>query len=364
MKVVHISPAYFSDQAFIGGGERYAYELAKALAQREEVVFLSFADDPSSHRDGTLLVEHIQRNSFFRGYPLHAKPFSPRFVKWIRWADVVHCHQVHTISTDLAVILGKLFRKRVFVTDLGGGDKYALSYHLPILKWADAFLLISEYSGRLWERAPLNSRPDSLHVIYGGVDAEKFSPGNGKKSEAVLFVGRLLPHKGIDYLIDAINGKLSLDVVGKIYHDGYFDLLKAKSKGKAVTFHTKVDDEKLVEKYRESLVTVLPSVYETSYGDRTVVPELLGLVALESMACGTPVILTHVASLPEVVKHGVTGFLVPPNNPSAIREKIEFFLANPDIAVEMGKRGREEVLKRFTWDAVADRCLKAYGLLA
>lgn len=362
MKVVHISPAYFSDKSFIGGGERYAYELAKAMARQEEAVFLSFAEDPSSHRDGALLVEHIQRNPFFRGYPLHANPFSPRFVKWIRWADVIHCHQVHTISTDMAVTLGKLFRKRVFVTDLGGGDKYAVSYHLPLLKRADAFLLISEYSGRLWERASLNSRPESLHVIYGGVDTEKFSPGNGKRSKAVLFVGRLVPHKGIDYLIDAINGKLSLDVVGRIYHEGYFDLLKAKSRGKAVTFHTTIDDEELVERYRQSLVTVLPSVYETCYGERTVVPELLGLVALESMACGTPVILTDVASLPEIVKHGITGFLVPPNNPNAIREKIEFFLANPDIAVEMGKRGREEVLKRFTWDAVATRCVEAYAL--
>ena len=362
MKVVHISPTYFSDQSFIGGGERYAYELAKAMARQEEAVFLSFAEDPSSHRDGALLVEHIQRNPFFRGYPLHANPFSPRFVKWIRWADVIHCHQVHTISTDMAILLGKLFRKKVFITDHGGGERYALSYHLPILKWVNTFLFQSEYCRELWVQVSLKSRPESFEVIYGGVDPQKFSPGTGKKSKTVLFVGRFLPHKGIDYLIDAINGNLSLDVVGRIYHEGYFDLLKAKSRGKAVTFHTTVDDEELVERYRQSLVTVLPSVYETCYGERTVVPELLGLAALESMACGTPVILTDVASLPEIVRHGVTGFLVPPNNPNAIREKIEFFLANPDIAMEMGKRGREEVLKRFTWDAVVTRCVEAYRL--
>jgi glycosyltransferase involved in cell wall biosynthesis len=358
MRVLYISPTYFSDRSFIGGGERYAYELAKAMARKEEVAFLTFGDEMSSHRDGTLMVQNLRRATFLKR--CFKNPLSPLFVKWVYWADVIHCHQVHTISTDLAVILGKLFRKRVFVTDLGGGDKYALSYHLPILKWVDAFLLISEYSGRLWERASLNSRPDSLHVINGGVDTEKYSPANGKRSKAVLFVGRLLPHKGIDYLIDAINGKLSLDVVGRIYHEGYFDLLKAKSRGKAVTFHATVDDEELVERYRHSSVTVLPSVYETCYGDRTVVPELLGLAALESMACGTPVIVTEVASLPEIVEHGVTGFLVPPNNPTAIREKIEYLHANLDVAEEMGKRGRETVLKRFTWDAAARRCLDIY----
>ena len=362
MKVLHISPTYFSNQSFIGGGERYAYELAKAMAQKEEVVFLSFANEPSEQREGALFVEHIQRSVFLGSHSLGANPFSSRFMKWIRWADVIHCYQVHTINTDMAVILGKMLGKKVFVTDLGGGDKFALSYHLPILKRVNAFLLISEYSKRLWERTPLKSRPESLQVIYGGVDTEKFCPANGTKNRQALFVGRILPHKGIDYLIEAVDRTWALDVVGKVYHEQYFDLLKAKSKDKAVRFHVGIGDEKLVEKYRESLVTVLPSVYEDCYGGRTVVPELLGLTVLESMACGTPVIVTEVGSLPEIVEDRVTGFLIPPNKPSAIREKIDFFLANPDIAVEMGKRGREEILKRFTWDAVAKRCLEAYGL--
>ena len=360
MKVLHISPTYFSDQSFIGGGERFAYELAKAMAKKEEVAFLTFGDEMSSHRDEALMVQHLRRTTFLRR--CFRNPLSLPFVKWVYWADVIHCHQVHTLGTDMAILLGKLFRKKVFITDHGGGERYALAYHLPILKWVNTFLFQSEYCRELWVQAPLKSRPESFKVVYGGVDPQKFSPGPGKKSKTVLFVGRLLPHKGIDCLIDAIEGKLSLNVVGRVYHKAYFELLKAKSKDKDVRFHTTADDGDVVQKYRESLVTVLPSVYENCYGNRTVVPELLGLVALESMACGTPVIVTEVASLPEIVEDGVTGFLVPPNNPDAIREKIEFFHANPDVALEMGKRGREQVLKRFTWDAVATRCLEAYDL--
>ncbi len=360
MRVLHIAPTFFSDHSIIGGGERYSYELAQAMAQERDVVLLSFSDRPSSRRDGALLIEHVQRGIFSRRKSLGVNAFPSRLVKWIRWADVIHCHQVRVSSTDLGLIFGKIWGKKAFVTDLGGGNRYALSYHLPILKWASALLLISEYSKKLWEREAINLRPENLRVIYGGVDTEKFSPANGKKSSEVLFVGRLLPHKGVDYLLDAINGQAPLTVVGNIYDEDYFALLKGKSRGKSVAFHTDVDDEELVERYRRSLVTVLPSVYENCYGNRTLVPELLGLAALESMACGTPVIVTQVASLPEIVEDGVTGFIVPPNDPGAIHERITYLLANPDLSVEMGKRGRREVLERFTWDKVVSRCLQAY----
>jgi glycosyltransferase involved in cell wall biosynthesis len=331
------------------------------MAPKEEVVFLSFADEPSSYRDGALRVEHIQRSALLKRWSLGTNPFSSALRKLIQWADVIHCHQVHTLNTDLAVILGKnLGRKKVFVTDLGGSDRFALSYHLPLLKRVNAFLLISEYSRLLWARAPMSSRPKNLKVIYGGVDAEKFSLRSGNKSKRALFVGRLLPHKGVDYLVDAIEGHLSLEIVGRAYHKDYFALLRDKSRGKTVSFYTAVDEEELVRKYRESLVTVLPSVYDNCYGNHTEVPELFGLVLLESMACGTPVIATDVASLPEIVEPGVTGLLVPPNDPVAIRQKIEYFYANPNVAVQMGMRGREKVLKEFTWDRVVDRCLAAY----
>jgi glycosyltransferase involved in cell wall biosynthesis len=75
------------------------------------------------------------------------------------------------------------------------------------------------------------------------------------------------------------------------------------------------------------------------------------------------VILTDVASLPEIVEDGVTGFLVPPNNPEAIREKLQFLFDNPGTADEMGRRGREKVLSKFTWELTAQRCLHAYKLL-
>ena len=130
--------------------------------------------------------------------------------------------------------------------------------------------------------------------------------------------------------------------------------------GRRVAFEHDADDDALVERYRRALVTVLPSVYTPVDGRTTRQPELLGLVVLESMACGTPVIVTDVASLPELIEDGVNGFIVPPNDAAAIGEKIRFLRDHPTAADEMGRRARTAVLDRFTWRAVAARCLDAY----
>jgi glycosyltransferase involved in cell wall biosynthesis len=360
MKVLHITPTYFDDRSYIGGGERFPYELAKAMSSENEVTFLSFSDHASSTKEGDLNIEYIPRSFLFNKHPLFGNPLSLRLLKRIRWAEVVHCYQVHTVVTDLAILLSSIFRKKIFVTDLGGGHKYAPSAYLPILKRSDGFLLISQYSKMLWEQVGSDA-PKRMEVIYGGVDLNKFSPGSEKKKDEVLFVGRILPHKGIDYLIDAINNHFGLSVVGRVYNEQYFKLLKEKSKNKNIQFQTNVGDDELVNKYRSAQVTVVPSVYTNYYGHTTNIPELLGLVVLESMACGTPVIVSDVASLPELVENGVTGFVVPPNTPKAIQEKLDFLAANPEIAIQMGIRGRRSVEEKFTWAAVVQRCLKAYS---
>ena len=164
-------------------------------------------------------------------------------------------------------------------------------------------------------------------------------------------MGRILQFKGIHDLIEALPSEVSLDVVGKSYDDGYLSRLKEICKGKKVTFYDDLPDFKLIRKYKESLATVLPSLVDGGF-----------TTAMESLACGTPVIGTKVGSLPEVVEDGISGFLVPPNDPMALREMVEYLVANPDVAVTMGKAGRQRVLEQFTWETVVERCLKAYGI--
>jgi glycosyltransferase involved in cell wall biosynthesis len=250
------------------------------------------------------------------------------------------------------------------VTDLGGGG-WDVSYRFDVGQWVDGFLHISDFSARLEG----NKYAGKNHVIHGGVDAGKFRPTGGKKRNSVLYVGRLLPHKGINYLIEAMDRHTELRIIGRSWEPQlsqtrgreFLDLLKRLAEGKRVRFITDADDAQLVEEYSSALVTVLPSVYTDVYGEHRGAPELLGLTLLESMACGTPVIATNVGAMPEIVEDGATGFVVPPNDSQSLAEKIQWLAANPNAAREMGERGRTRVLEAFTWEAVARRCLDCYS---
>jgi glycosyltransferase involved in cell wall biosynthesis len=260
--------------------------------------------------------------------------------------------------TDVCIASAKLFRKPMFVTDIGGGGVCISSYlsriGLDTRHLVRQFLLFSAYSAQSYTRFLRRVR-----VIYGGVNTELFRPLGVARSRDVLFVGRLISAKGVNYLIEGLDPAVALRIVGQPYDEPYYRLLQHMARGKTVTFVADASDEDLVREYSSALVTVVPSVLTDVHGNSTT-GELLNLSALESMACGTPVIATRCGALPEIIDDGVTGFLVPPNDPAAIRERIRFFLDRPDVAQAMGSAGRERVLSEFTWDRVASRCLQAY----
>ena len=359
MKVLHIAPTWFGDGSVVGGAERYTRELARACSRLTPTTLISFADRPSRQRDGDLDVR-LLRHLPFRHAQLSGNPLHPSLYAAIARADVVHCHQVDTFVTNAAVLAAAALGRKVFVSDLGGGHMYAPSLKLPVLPRADGLLLLSEYSRTLWERAPAWRRPRRLEVIYGGVDLDRFTPAAAVTPNQVLFVGRIMRHKGIEHAIAAIEPPVRLIVAGRPYDPPYAAMLRELAP-QGVTFREDVDDRDLATLFAESVATVVPSVYRTWGGGETLIPELLGLVALESMACGTPVIVSDVASLPELVEDGVTGFVVPPNDPAAIRRAIETLIADPPRRNAMGKQARRAVEQRFTWKAVAERCLRAYA---
>jgi glycosyltransferase involved in cell wall biosynthesis len=273
----------------------------------------------------------------------------------LRHADVVHCHQRHVLVSSLVALFCRLTRRRVFVTELGGGG-WDLSAYINTDRWYDGHLHISFYSRHIYR----HERLASARVILGGVDIDKFSPGEATPQAPVVYSGRLLPHKGIDVLIRAMPRDVELEVIGRVYAPEYVAELHRLAAGKRITFHHDYDDRSLVEAYRRAVCVVLPSVYRTMYGDETIVPELLGQSLLEGMACARPAIASNVASLPEVVVHGETGFIVPPNDPEVLGERIRWLLAHPRESASMGAAGRRRVLEYFTWPPVVRRCLAAY----
>jgi glycosyltransferase involved in cell wall biosynthesis len=353
-RVVHLVPAMFGADGVAGGAERYAFELARHMAEAVPTTLLSFGERERSETIGPLRIRVLGHPWYVRG-----QRFNP--LKWsmfaeLRQADVIHCHQQHILASSLAAVFGRLSRRRVFVSDLGGGG-WDVSAYLSTDRWFNGHLHISEYSrditghrGKPW-----------AHVIMGGVDSEKFSPAPAERDGAVLFVGRVLPHKGVNYLIEALPDRMRLKLVGQARDPRYFEDLRTLAGGRCVEFYQDCDDAALIEHYRRALCIVLPSVYRTIYGGETAVPELLGQTLLEGMACGLPAVCTAVASLPEVVEDGVSGFVVPPNDPRALTERLCWLRDHPETAIAMGAAARRRVLERFTWPEVVRRCLAIYA---
>ena len=359
MRVLHISPTYFDRASTIGGAERYVWELARAQARVVDVTLLTFGRTAEAgERDG-VHVERLRQWPLL-DHPLAANPLRWRLLAAIRRADVVHCHQANTFVTNAGVLAGRLLGRPVFVTDFGGGHRWTPSAYVPLMRLATGFLLLSNYSRQLWVNAPRASRPDRLEVMYGGVDTTAFCPGGRKDPHLVVFVGRLVPHKGIEYLIDAIAPPLTLRIVGQPYDQAYTAMLRDRARDKPVVFEHDVDDAGVVARLQSALAAVLPSVSAVWHGGTTQVAELFGLAAVEAMACGTPAIVSRTGSLPELVDDGTTGCIVPPADVPALRERLLELHARPDAAAEMGRRARAAVLERFTWDATAARSLDAY----
>ena len=353
--IVHVVPAPFDAKTgVIGGAERYAYELARHMAAAAPTTLVSFGDADSEETRGNLKVRVLGNAHYVRGQ--RTNPVSAKLLSAIAHADVVHCHQQHVVASSFAAAACRISGRKVFVSDLGGGG-WDVSGYVSTDRWYHGHLHISEYSRSLSSA----QATDRSHVILGGVDTEHFFPiPFPEQTGPVLFVGRLLPHKGVNDLIAGLPQGMPLEVIGRVHQQQHFADLQALAAGKAVTFRHSCDDRDLVRAYQKAMCMVLPSVYKDMYGAETRVPELLGQTLLEGMACGIPAICTAVASMPEIVEDGVTGFVVPPNNPAALREKLRWLRDHPAQRRAMGAAARQRVLKTFTWPRVVERCMEIY----
>ena len=356
-----MAPTPFGHSGLFGGGERYPLQLARALAASVDCELVTFGrsagvtPDHSGRDHSGLTVRVLRPLRYARNHVAH--PIAAGLPAALAGADIVHTHHLRSAPSRIAALLP--LRSRRVVTDhgLGGGDWLGL---LP--RRFDAFACVSRYSAETLG-SPLNTA-----VIYGGADVDRFRPDSGDR-DGVLFVGRLTPHKGVDRLLLALPPGAQLAVVGTAGHDprppqrDYPRLLAHLAADRDVRFAGRVSDDELAEAYRRAVVLALPSVDRTCYGRDVRVSELLGLVALEAMASGTPVVASRVGGVPEVVLDGETGYLVEPGDVAALRDRLSALLADRRLARRMGDNARAVVCERFTWAATARRCLALYARL-
>lgn len=325
------------------------------MSRKVDTTLLSFGTEERELREDSLRVRVLSGAWHVRGSRFN--PVSARVLPELLRADVVHCHQRHVLLATLAAVTGRLTGRRVFATDLGGGG-WDIGGYVRTDSWFHGHLHISEFSRRVAGQA----EDPRAQVIFSGVDTDKFSPDPSvPKTGGVLFVGRLLPHKGVDRVLEALPPDIPMEVVGRPYDPKFFELLQTLAAGKQVTFRTDIDDRQLVEAYRRARCVVLPSLYRDRYGNESTIPELMGQTLLEGMSSGIPALCTRVAAMPESVVDGVTGFVVPPEDPVAMREALSELYRNVDRSKRMGEAGRQRMIDHFGWPAVVRRCLAAYS---
>jgi glycosyltransferase involved in cell wall biosynthesis len=191
---------------------------------------------------------------------------------------------------------------------------------------------------------------------------EKLSPISFDHPVRLLAVARLSAFeklKGIDHTIEAVALliKRGMDIVFDVAGTGddmarlveIADSLKITDR---VRFHGRVSNERLAELYRNASIFVLPSGSEG-----------FGLVFLEAMAYGLPVVAADVAAAPVVVRPGESGCLVPYGNPGALSECLETLIRNPGSARALGLKGRAFLERNFTFAQYSSRFLSYIGLL-
>ncbi len=218
--------------------------------------------------------------------------------------------------------------------------------------------------------------PTKISMIPEGVDTSVFHPldrllsrtvvGMGHEPQ-VLFVGRIQQLKGIDLLLRAFAGVVRswdrqplprLTIVGggrRTSTDPEAEelvrlqnLANSLDVGPLVTFRDAVSHYELPPLYSAADVVVVPSSYES-----------FGLVALEAMACGTPVVASRVGGLQWTIRDGETGFLVPHRTPEAFANALGIVLGDPEVRLRMSEAAVRTAGK-FSWDVVANRILALY----
>ncbi len=215
-----------------------------------------------------------------------------------------------------------------------------------------------------------------IHVIPPGVDLNHFCPmpkaearrrlGLPEDHRMLLFVGRLEPLKGVDTLLQAIailkqsrsdaTDDLCLSVIGGPESDAEDDVEMARLKrlrqdlglGAFVTFLGSKSQETLQYYYSAAEAVVMPSHYES-----------FGMVALEAMACGTPVIASEVGGLAYLIQDGVTGFHVPDQQPDELAGRVRVLMENDALRQEMS-RAALQVAQRYAWPHIASQVEAQY----
>ena len=301
MKVVHVSPTYYSIDSVVGGGEKYVIYVVKSLEEsalrRSAVVENSVVVFGEQAERG--VIGGIEYNK------LCGRPWDPLSIRLgdlrneFLGCDVVIVHQCLTAFGMFVASHARLEGKYVIGVDEAGGEHKLLGHTPEAARIFDLFLAYSRFNASSF--TGLNV---PVKIILGPVDTNFYTPaiGGERDPRLVLAVGRILPHKGFDRIMRALPAALRLVIAGSPTDEPYLDDLQRlkRSVGADVEICLGLDDDEIRTLMRRASLFVHASTHVDYRGTYYSKPELLGLAPLEALACGTPALVSAAGSLSEL----------------------------------------------------------------
>ncbi|MCL5959967.1 MAG: glycosyltransferase family 4 protein [Chloroflexi bacterium] len=364
MHVVHSAIRY---PPAIGGVERYVQQLSDGLASLGHEVTV-YTSDLDQHTLGTYLndASTVDRSGV-RTYRLHAKyfpsvkgypviPTLPRNLAKVT-AHILHGHSFYYTTADLTALAAYL-RRIPFVLSPYYYSPHTAKWRLyhntmgRIVMKADVVLCISEFEKELIERSGF--RVKRFEIVPPWIDVAEFerpSPSfyakfgiDSTQTPVLLFVGRIAPEKGLDILLRAFAATLARDpepVLVLVGPDGgqraTIEQLAAELKcNQNLIFAGQVSRTELIAAYQQATMFVFPTLYEA-----------FGIVLIEAMAAGLPVIAANAAAVPFVVSHGETGILFPKQDSAALSRSITELLRDASQRRKLSETARQHVNRKF-----------------
>lgn len=371
LKAVLVNKLYYP---VIGGVETHVRDLALHLPHEIERKVLACSETKKRKVELVDGVEVIKASSLgiFFSSPLPIS-FIGELKKLEAWADIFHFH--FPFPPGEVSFLFSQIKKPLVVTYHSDivRQKALLKVYYPFLKkfLEKARVIIATSPAYVRTSPILSAFSEKCRVVPLGIDTRLYELNPSVEAQAekikeevgapfVLFVGRLIYYKGVEYLIRAfasIPEPFKLVLVGQgILKDSLEKLAEDAGVSHRVLFYEPQPFERLLAFYQACEVFVLPSVERS---------EAFGIVQLEAQACGKPVVSTELGTGTSFANlNGVTGYVVPPKQEAALAHAINELLQNEDLRREMGRKAKERVQKEFDVRVMAYRVAEIYEEVA
>ncbi len=368
----------------VGGLARHVHGLSLALAKAGEdvsVITLAPEDGLPSSRDNLDGTEVYR----VKPYPLASVSF-PMWVLHMNIAmlekavalanqnpfDLIHAHD--WLAAYAGRALKHIYRipliATIHATEYGrnGGLHTDEQRYISDVEWWLAFeswrvICCSSYMRKELQRL-FQVPGDKLKVIYNGVFPELLQAGEGEepvsipasKERIIFYIGRLVPEKGVQFLLQAAPRILDacpdarFVIAGDGPYRGELEELAGRMGIKdKVYFPGFITDKERNRMYRQAAVSVFPSLYEP-----------FGIVALEAMAAGAPLVVADCGGLGEIVTHNVNGLKCYPGHAASLADQVIRLLTEANLAASLREAGKKLVMEKYTWPRIAAETAAVY----